>query len=98
MDADYPEVTRAVEEIRTVIAALEKNGGDYTALLRAALSDIETGNRFAAKEAVLKVGEMCHPKCLGDIYLKDVSSAEWFSRLERLEAACASAFERLENL
>lgn len=97
MHNEYPEVTRAAEELRAVLAVLEKAGDSYTQQLRGLLSDIENGNRFAAKEALYKAGGLCHPKCLGDIYLKDLTSAEWLSRLQRLEDACAAAFALLEK-
>lgn len=96
MGFDYPEVREAEKQLRAVLDALERNGAGYTEALRGLLADIEGGNRFAAKEAFFKAGELCHPKCLGDQYLKDIPSKEWFATLSRLEEACAAAFERLE--
>lgn len=97
MSVDCPEARKAEEELRSVLGVLERNGAGHTELLRGLLVDIVSGNRFTVREAFLKAGKLCDPKCLGDEYLKDISSAAWFAMLSRLEDACAAAFERLQE-
>lgn len=97
MGFNYPELRLAEDELRSVLEVLERNGSGYTEILRSLHSDMGSGNRFAAKEAFFKVGELCHPRCLGDQYLRDIKSEDWGARLSRLENACAAAFKSLEK-
>ena len=96
MNPDYPEVRIAEAELRFILEVLVRNNAGYTEVLRTLLADISSGNPFSVKEAFFKAGELCHPKCLGDQYLKDTPSKEWFEMINRLETACAAAFKRLE--
>lgn len=97
MSFDYTEVRKAEAELRSVLAVLERNGAGYTEVLRGLLADMGSNNRFVAKEAFFKAVDLCHPKCLGDQYLKDIRSEEWFAMLGKLEEACAAAFKCLEK-
>ncbi len=36
------------------------------------------------REIAYSIRSMCHPKWLGDIYIKDVSFKEWYALLDRL--------------
>jgi hypothetical protein len=96
MSFDYPEVLKAREEVLSALALLERSGAGHAGTLRGLLADMDSDNRFAAREAFLKAGGLCHPKALGDQRLKDVPAEEWLARLDRLEDACAAAFERLQ--
>jgi hypothetical protein len=50
-----------------------------------------------AKEHFFKVGELCHPRCLGEWAPYSVPYAEWARLLEQMETTCARAFNRIEH-
>lgn len=49
---------------------------------------------FGKREALFKIGEVCHPKALGDVAVSDPA---WHAQLDKLYDTCARAFNRLEK-
>jgi len=89
-------VKDAITAIEDVIGILKRNGDSFGELLLTYLTAINTAPVTVAKEGFFKIGQMCDPKCLGDRFLKDLSTEEWHQVIGRLEDACVSAFNRIE--
>lgn len=93
---NYPEVQAAIATINRVIAILERNGNGFSKSIRRELTTINTAPVVIAKEGFYSIGQMCHPKCLGDVCPRDLDSEQWFRELDELEDACARAFNRID--
>ena len=92
----YPEIRDAIAAIERVIGILERDGDLSSEAIRPHLTTINTAPVAVAKEGFYKIGQMCHPKCLGDMFLKSITHEEWSRELDKLEDACAKAFNRIE--
>jgi hypothetical protein len=93
----YPEVKEAISTINRVVGILERNENRSSETMKRHLASINTDPVAVAKEGFYKIGQMCHPKYLGDIFLKDIPQEAWSREIERLEDACARAFNRIES-
>jgi hypothetical protein len=92
----YPEVRDAIRAIEEVIGILKRNGDRSSEALLVHLNTINTAPVAIAKEGFVRIGLLCDPKLLGDRFLKDLSTDEWYQAIGKLEDACIKAFNRIE--
>ena len=91
-----PELEKAIKEIERTIDALRLKSSDgWSEKLEGLLAKVRGQDRYTAKEALFEIGELCHPKALGDARAMD-HDASWEIQLEALHDSCASAFNKLE--
>ena len=89
------ELEDAVREIERAVDTLRRSSCDrWAETLSRHLADVRGTAAFTQKQALFKIGELCHPKALGDA---GVSDSGWQAQLERLHDACARAFNTLEK-
>jgi hypothetical protein len=90
-----PELENAIAEIERTIGMLRRDSADRWADdLERWLADVRSTSSFGQRQALLRIGECCHPKALGDVAVSDPA---WHSQLDRLHDTCAKAFNRLEK-
>jgi hypothetical protein len=90
-----PELENAVVEIERTIAILRRDSIDrWAGDLERWLADVRGTSSFGQRQALFRIGEVCHPKALGDVAVSDPA---WNSQLDRLYDTCAKAFNRLEK-
>lgn len=95
---DSPELIAAIAEIEIVAETLRRNEQErWSMILDVHLSNIRNGNRFACQQALLAIGDICHPKALGDVSISDIPHEAWNSSLDRMHEVCARAFNTLEG-
>jgi len=88
-------VESAKTQIRRVISLLRSGDSAWAGALEGHLAVMD--GRFATKEAFFKIGEACHPKALGDVFLPGIPREDWSREIELLEILCAEAFSELER-
>ena len=89
------ELEDAIREIERTISTLRRSSCDrWAETLSQHLADVRGTAAFAQKQALFKIGELCHPRGLGDAGVND---SGWQAQLERLHDTCARAFNRLEK-
>jgi hypothetical protein len=90
-------VQEAKSHIQRVIDLLRKRAADdpNAEMLedRLALMD----GWFATKEQLFQIGELCHPKGLGDRFIPGMTAYEWVAEIDSLKQDCARAFNELER-
>jgi len=90
-------VIEARKRIQSIVSRLQVNGCDgWVEFLSQRTSDMDSW--FATKEAFFQIGEVCHPKALGDIQFEDLDWKDWLTEIDELKSACARAFHDLETL
>jgi hypothetical protein len=90
------ELETAIVEVERAIDVLRASGcKGWVSELQRLLVSLREADRYPQKEALFRIGELCHPRVLGDVYVS-LGGQEWSAQLERLHAACAKAFNRLE--
>lgn len=88
----------AVAAIEDTVALLRDSSCDAWADELACLAaDIRSSDRFAQKEALFRVGQICQPKALGDVAITGMTWRAWSSHLEHVHDACARALNVLER-
>ena len=89
----------AKAQIRRMIELLRRSGDAADAACAAMLEQglASMVGRFETKETLFKIGELCHPKALGDRFIPGLTYLEWAHELELLEGRCAEAFNELER-
>lgn len=93
-------INSAVENTQEVINLLEKHAGqpdNYISDLNGQILKIETGNVFEKKQALKHIAGLTHPKCLGDVHMKDYPWRDWSKVLDKLRQKCIRAFNQLEK-
>jgi hypothetical protein len=89
------ELEDAIIEIERTVSTLRRGScGRWAEIVSQHLADVRGTAAFTQKQALFKIGELCHPKALGDA---GVSDSGWQAQLERLHDTCARAFNRLEK-
>jgi pyridoxine/pyridoxamine 5'-phosphate oxidase len=58
---------------------------------------VRSADHYAQKEALFSVGQVCHPKALGEANVTAVDWEAWQGQIEKLHDACALAFNALEK-
>jgi hypothetical protein len=98
MDIESLEsVVTAKHEIQSAEARLHANKFDGWAIfLQQKLAEMD--GWFATKEALFQVGEVCHPKAIGDVCFQDLGWNDWLAEVDELKSACARAFNELESM
>jgi len=61
------------------------------------LGELRATDRYTQKEALFRIGQLCHPKALGDVFVLEVDSSDWPTQIETLHDSCAQAFNTLER-
>jgi hypothetical protein len=93
-----PELEAAIKEIESTVAILRRSSCErWVARLEQLLADLRVGNDFTQKQALFQIGELCHPKALGDVRITAVDFQTWDAQLEALHDICARAFNILER-
>jgi hypothetical protein len=88
------ELEDAIREIERTAGILRRSScACWAEELERYLVDVRDTTGFTQRQALFKIGEVCHPKALGDAYVTDPG---WQAQLERLHDSCARAFNRLE--
>ena len=87
MPLHSPEVQHAIALIREAIRILERSTPGSS--LAQHLEHIERGIPFQRKEAFAAIGSLCHPRALGDRFLRGMEHESWLDHLDALDAACA---------
>jgi hypothetical protein len=89
------EVEDAIKEMERAVGILRRSSCDRWAdEVAALLDDVRSESGFAQRQALFRIGELCHPKALGDVF---VTVTDWPLQLERLHDSCARAFNRLQK-
>ena len=92
---DSPNVAKAKQHISSVIDILRANDAGYADMLQELLDGME--GWYSTKENLYKVGQVCHPKALGDGFMNGYSAFEWLDEVISLRDDCARAFNELEQ-
>jgi hypothetical protein len=89
----------AKAQIRRMIEILRRSGDPADAACAEGFEQCLSSmvGRFETKETLFKIGELCHPKALGDRFIPGLTYLEWAHELELLEDRCATAFNELER-
>ena len=95
-DFNTPLVVAAKERIALVIQVLRANNSGWTDTLQFLLDGME--DRYSTRENLFKIGELCHPKALGDDVIDGYSAFEWIDVVSCLHDDCARAFNELERM
>ena len=91
-----PELENATAEMERSIQMLRKSSCDgWVAELELLLALVRGTDHYAQKEALYRVGVICHPKALGDNQITGTDFYGWQAQVERLHDACAKAFNVL---
>jgi hypothetical protein len=94
---ETPALNAAITEIEKVTETLRRNNQvRWVTDLEHHLANIRCGNRFACQQSLLALGDICHPKALGDASVTDLSHEDWSVCLDRMHDACARAFNAFE--
>jgi hypothetical protein len=89
------EIENAIRQIERTVGMLRQSSCERWATeLERHLDDVRGTAGFAQRQALFKIGELCHPKALGDA---NVSDAGWQAQLQTLHDVCARAFNKLET-
>ncbi|MBI4527396.1 MAG: type I-E CRISPR-associated protein Cse2/CasB [Deltaproteobacteria bacterium] len=72
---DSPTIVAAKQHIRATIALLREHDLGYADLLQDLLDGMK--GWFVTKENMFKVGEICHARALGDMFVPGFTSEEW---------------------
>ena len=97
MPLHSPEVQHAITLIREAIRILERSTPGSGSSLAQHLEHIEHGIPFQRKEAFAAIGSVCHPRALGDRFIRGMEHESWLDHLDALESACATAFTLLDR-
>jgi hypothetical protein len=93
-----PELEAAIKEIESTVGILRRNSCErWVVLLEQLLVDVRAGSDFTKKQALFRIGEICHPKALGNVFITAVDFRTWGAQLEALHDSCARAFDVLER-
>jgi hypothetical protein len=93
-----PELESAIAATERTITALRDNSCErWATQLQQLLESVRGSNPFGRKEALFKIGEVCHPKALGDAHITTMDWQVWLAQLETLHEVCARAFNQLER-
>lgn len=90
-----PELENAIAEIERTIETLRRSSCERWAdRLAELLAEVRSDDHYTRKESLFRLGQFCHPKALGDAYVR---APGWQEQVERLHDACVRAFNRLER-
>ena len=96
--AFMPELETAIKDIESAVVVLRRSSCErWVVRLEQLLADVRAGNDFTRKQALFQIGELCHPKALGDVRITAVDFQTWDAQLEALHDICARAFNILER-
>jgi hypothetical protein len=88
------EIEDAIRQIERTVSMLRQNSCEqWAAKLERHLDDVRSATGFNQRQALFKIGELCHPRALGEASIAD---AGWPAQLETMHDVCARAFNRLE--
>jgi hypothetical protein len=76
--------------VKIVAELLRANGDESMADELSRLCDIAVDEKAEfndRREAINQIVFYCHIKCLGDMYIRDISWQEWFKVIDRLQKA-----------
>ena len=89
------EIEDAIRQIERTVGILHQSSCERRAIeLQRYLDDVRGTVGFAQRQALFKIGELCHPKALGDANISDYG---WQTQLQTLHDVCARAFNKLET-
>jgi hypothetical protein len=89
------EIEDAIRQIERTVGMLRQSSCERWATeLERYLDDVRNAASFSQRQALFKIGELCHPKALGEAIVSDPG---WQGQLQTLHDVCARAFNRLET-
>ena len=93
-----PELETAIQEIESAVGILRRSSCErWVVRLEQLLADVRAGNDFTRKQALFQIGELCHPKALGDARVTGIDFQAWGAQLDSLHDTCARAFNILDK-
>lgn len=91
----FDDIATAKNEILKTADLLDQDNKNMADRLRAIVGSMDTW--YNTKEALFRIGGLCHPKALGDNFVTGFDIWTWYDHVANLKNVCARAFNRMER-